>query len=660
MKKVIFTLLLSLTLCVGVFAQTDERKIEVIPTLSALGNGSELAVDSELVIAAKFKLSGKLSLYGQFGTMYNVFKMRFNEEWQLGFEPMVGIGTNHFRLSGFLNALNLKALDTRKMPFVEGGARFSITPWRKVWISVFTTWPISDRILVSPLEDMYLENEQGVFLIETNKWAYQVKSYGADIDLGIGKKFVASLDGFATNEENYQLGAGLQYQLFKNKPWILGGGVHYTKFEDENYYYIHNLFSSMIGNDIPGYTFKFGVSNYGGLGDINFSQMLGRLAEPMYFSPVKYKIESKSTKINEKFKIDCCNIGDAKCLDWTGAICISGGKSPYKIFVQWGDGTTQQFETAAQGNYPLQHHYTKIGQWLITISGMDSLGVTSKPCSNQINTKDCNEKSECEGVTLKFDVSQNKVKKLGTVYFNWNVQGADQVTFDGKEVAPSVPKYPVIFNETGKFYHTLKAWNKGKVCLEETITITVSDCDLPIIEIFTAEPLKIIGKGSTLVTWITSGADTVTLNGKSVAASGSQSFEVTSPMDFTLKAENKCDFVEKTVRVDYVPCILCNDIYFHDGSSQTDNFTTGLPCGGKLHIPYTIYNESEWCSYDVVIKWQIFMDTDNSTPTYSGSYIVHVPANSHPLNLFFDFTPPGATMLCCYKKVTLKIGACTN
>ena len=658
MKKVIFALLLSLTLCFGTFAQTDERKIEVIPTLSASGNGNGIALDSELIIAAKFKLSGKLSLYGQLGTMYNVYKMKFNEEWQLGFEPLVGIGTNHFRLSGFLNALNIKAFDTVKMPFVEGGVRFNITPWRKVWISVFTTWPISDPVFVMPLKDTYLETDEGVFLITNEIWARQEHSYGADIDLGVGKNLIFNLDGYAINNDNYQLGAGIQYQLFKKKPWVIAGNVFYTNFEDKDYFFAQNVFPQFLQDDRQGYSFKLGISNYGGLGLTNFNDQLVRIAQPQYYSPVKKQLIKKTTKIGEAFKFDPCSWG-GKCLDFSGSLCITQGVAPYKIFADWGDGT-EQYIVEKMGPYSINHHYLTAGEKKIIISGMDALGKTFSYVGKFL-ADDCgNIKTECENVTLKFDVSQNKVKKLGTVYFNWDVKGADQVTFDGKDVAPVVPKYPVIFNETGKFSYTLKAWNKGKVCLEETIMITVSDCDLPIIELFTAEPLRIIGKGSTLVTWITSGADTVTLNGKPVAASGSQSFDVIGPMDFTLKAENKCDFVEKTVPVDFVPCILCNDIYFHDGSSQTDNFTTGLPCGGPLHIPYTIYNESEWCEYDVEIKWQIFMDTDTSTPTYSGSYIVHVPANAHPLNLFFDFTPVGATIQCCYKKVELKIGACTN
>jgi len=660
LKKLIFVFLMTL-MCLGSFGQTDEETMEIIPTVSASGNGSGLSLDSELIIAKKFTLTknNKWFLYGQLGAMYNVYKFKFSDEWQLGLEPMVGIGTKHFRLNGFLNGLAVKAPDTGKMPFVEGGARFSLTPWSNVWISLFGTWPISDPVYVMPLEDTYFETDEGVFLVGIDKWARQVNSYGFDIDFGFAEKFIANLDGFKIEGNNYQVGAGIQYHLFKNKPWIIGGNVYYTNFENEDWYYIHNIFPGMFGNDIEGYTFKFGISNFGGLGEANFSQKLNRIAEPMYFSPVVWeKKESTPTKINSPFKVDCCNIGSPQCLYFTGAICISGGLPPYRIFVDWGDGTTTQYTVEVAGNFPISHSYLQAAEYIIMISGLDKKDKTSRPCGNKIVTKDCGDSSECEDVTMKFDVSQNKIKKLETVYFNWSVEGADQVTFDGKDVATVVPKYPVIFNETGKFTYVLKAWNKGKVCLEKAIVITVVDCNLPIVELFTVDPLKIIGKGSVLVTWTTSGADIVTLNGQVVAAQGNQTFEITSPTDFNLLAKNKCDEVEKTLHVDFIPCILCNDIYFHDGSSQTDNFTS-LPCGGSLHIPYTIYNESE-CEYDVLIKWQIFMDTDTSVPTYSGSYTVHVPANAHPLNLFFDFTPPGATAQCCYKKVTLKIGACTN
>lgn len=657
MKKLFFALLLSLTLCLGTFAQTDERKIEVIPTISASGNDNGLALDSELIIAAKFNLSGKWSLYGQLGTMYNVFETKFSEEWQLGFEPMVGIGTNRFRLSGFLNSLNVKAFDTGKMPFIEGGARFSLTPWKNVWVSVFTTWPISDPVFVRPLKDTYMENEEGVFIINNEIWAKQEHSYGADINVGLGAKFLINLDGYAINNDNYQLGAGLQYQLFKNKPWIIGGNVFYTNFEDKDYFYAHNIFPQFLQDDRQGYSFKLGISNYGGLGNTDFNNQLLRIAQPQYYSPVKKQLVTKTTKIGGPFKFDPCAWG-GKCLDFEGSLCITQGLPPYKIFVDWGDGLTEQYIVEKMGPFVINHHYLTAGEKRIIISGMDALNKTFSYIGKFLAEECGRTDDECENVTMDFGVSQNKVKRLGTLFFDWDVQGADQVTFDGKEVAPVVPKYPVVFNELGRFSYTLKAWNKGKVCLEKTITITVVECDLPIIGSLTADPMRIVGKGSTVVSWSTSGADIVTLNGQPVATSGSQTFEVTASMDFILKAENKCDSVEKTIRVDFIPCVLCDNIFFHDTGSQTEIFN-GNPCltNPPWHLPYTIYNKSAWCDFDVTIYWEI---TRDNVKYDSGEYTVHVPAGANPLNLFFDYPTAGATTQCCYNKITLKIKGCTS
>jgi hypothetical protein len=487
MKKMFFVLLMSL-LCFGAFAQTEEktkpiqtneRTMEVIPTLSASGNGDGIALDSELIIAKRFTLSNKWFLYGQLGAMYNVYKMKFAEEWQLGFEPMVGIGTNHFRLSGFLNGLTVKAFDTGKMPFIEGGVRLSLTPWKNVWVSIFGTWPVSDPVFVMPLEDTYFENDEGVFLVGSEKWTRQVNSYGFDVDFGFGKKFIASLDGFKIEGENYQLGAGLQYQLFKSKPWIIGGNVFYTKFENENWYYIHNLFPGMLGNDPKGYTFKLGISNYGGLGEVNFSQKLGRIAEPMYFSPVIWEVKKgEPKKINDPFKVDCCNIGDPKCLDFVGSICISGGLSPYKIFVDWGDGTSTQYIVNVPGNYPISHHYLKAGEYIIMVSGMDRNDRTSKPCGNKIITKDCGDVDpKCENVVMEFWADRKTIKPGETVNFGWSVDGATRVTFENAEVEANVGKYPIVFNTLGSFSYTLRAYTLvGDVelfCKEQTITINV-------------------------------------------------------------------------------------------------------------------------------------------------------------------------------------------
>ncbi len=114
MKKLLFFLLMFSVASLGMFSQTDEetkieRTMEIIPVISAVGGQNGVSVDSEVVIAKKFFLgkNHKWSLYTQIGAMYNLYQNeafgdKFSES-QLGFEPMIGFGTNHFSVSGFLN-----------------------------------------------------------------------------------------------------------------------------------------------------------------------------------------------------------------------------------------------------------------------------------------------------------------------------------------------------------------------------------------------------------------------------------------------------------------------------------------------------------------------------------------------------------------------------
>ena len=476
MKKMLILFLISI-FCFSSFGQTEERKIEVVPTISALGDGHSVSLNTEVVIAGKFKLNKNWNLYGQLGTMYNLYQNKVAEEqfaeWQLGFETMAGIGNNNFRLSGFLNSLSIRDWNTGTMPFVEGGVRFNYVPWQKVWLSIFGTWPISHPVFVNAWDDAYLENDGGLFLINTDNWAMQLSSYGADINLGIGEKFIASLNGFAINENNYQFGAGLQYQLFKNKPWILGGNVFYTNFENENYYYIHNTFLGMLGNDMGGYTFKIGVSNYGGLGNRDFSNVLSRIVQPMYFSPVIKEQRVKITKIGEAFKFAPCR-WEGECLVFNGAICITGGKAPYRIFIDWGEGTTEQYTVEGMGSFGIKHIYKKAGELRILISGMDALGKTFSYTGKFI-AENCNKTRDCcEDVTAQFDVDKNDIKFGESVNFNWNVVGADQVLFEGKSVEFVVKKYTVTPDTLGTHTYNLRVYKEGKLCKDLAIRVNVT------------------------------------------------------------------------------------------------------------------------------------------------------------------------------------------
>lgn len=648
MKKLFFTLLLSLALCSGIFAQANEQSMEVIPTISVSGNQDGWSLDSELIIAKKFSLSknNKWFLYGQFGAMYNVFETKFSDEWQLGFEPMVGVGTKNFRLSGFLNGLTVKALDTGKMPFVEGGVRFSITPWRKLWVSVFTTWPISNPILInSSYDEYYFENNEGVFLNQTTteKWAYQEKSYGADINLGIGKKLIVSLDGFAMDENNYQLGTGLQFRLFKHKPWIFGGNVFYTNFENNNYYYIHNIFPGMLGNDMKGYTFKLGISNRGGLGESNFSDQLVKIAQPQYYSPVAWKLEKKSiqTKIGEAFKFDPCVWG-GECLDFVGSLCITQGKSPYKIFVDWGDGITESYTVQQMGPWPFKHHYSKEGEYRILISGMDTLGKTYS-YTNKFEAKNCINTNECENVEAFFYASRTQVKPGEIVYFTWDVQNAEKATFNEKDVELLVTNYPVVFDTLGTFNYTLKAYNKGKLCVEKTITITVTTCPTAKILSLSANPTEVVNGGSTTISWVINNWKTVTLNGIDVTnltnenGIGSKTFtNITATTNFILNVGNDCPSSDTaSVKVTII-------------NNQCPEATSTAPQGFELPNS-SIETETNWVNANVKPgPWIFLYKNDGSTPCAAAQIDASVVLIKAGTKYIYYLNVSAGQQLCSY------------
>ena len=466
MKKIIFLLLMTIMFFGGISA-TDEKKVEVIPTISSSGNSNSIALGTELVIASKFHLIGKWNLYGQFGAMYNLYQNKVSKdkfsEWQLGFEPLVGIGTDRFRVSGFLNSLTIKKRDTADMPFTEGGIRFSITPCRWAWLSVFTTWPISDPVLAN---HSITELSRGYGIIE--KWAQQLNSYGGNIDVALGKKIIIGLDSFARNMDNWQLAAGVQYQLFKNKPWVLGGNVFYTKFLNKNYLFIYNIFPGMLGDDMKGYSFKFSVSNTGSLKDVDFSNLLNRISEPMYFSPVTYEESGESLPCIPCDKSeDCLNVKMIFNADKT--VIKPGETVNFSWDVNDADKVTldnSEVECSVP-NYPII--FVSNGEYPHTLRAYNN----GKLCQEKTITITVDETAECLNVKLDFNADKTKINLGETVTFSWVVTGADKATLDDVAVEFVVPNYPVVPVSVGEYSYTLRTYKNGKLCQEKTITITV-------------------------------------------------------------------------------------------------------------------------------------------------------------------------------------------
>lgn len=57
---------------------------------------------------------------------------------------------------------------------------------------------------------------------------------------------------------------------------------------------------------------------------------------------------------------------------WTGT--FTGGKAPYKITIDWGDGTVDTYDVTNGDEQKFTHHYEVVGVYPIIITAVDSLG----------------------------------------------------------------------------------------------------------------------------------------------------------------------------------------------------------------------------------------------------------------------------------------------
>jgi len=238
---------------------------------------------------------------------------------------------------------------------------------------------------------------------------------------------------------------------------------------------------------------------------------------------------------------------------------------------------------------------------------------------------------------------------------SWETTGATSVTLEGEAVSVTGSKE---FTITAARTFTLVAKND---CSQTTKTVSVSICNAPEITSLVATPSSVVSGGKTTVSWATTGATAVTLDGIAVALSGSKEFTVTANKTFTLVAKNSCSEVTKTVSVTVYSCTLCDSIFFHADGSQTKIWNT-LPCSGDLSLPFTIFNKSTTCPFPVQLYWEVLYNT--GTP-YTGTIDLGViPAGANPANFTFTFDESlhkgGVTINSCYKKVTLKVIGCTG
>ena len=131
----------------------------------------------------------------------------------------------------------------------------------------------------------------------------------------------------------------------------------------------------------------------------------------------------------------------------------------------------------------------------------------------------------------------------------WNTTNAASVTMNGSAVAASGTQS---YSPAGTTTYTLVATNStGSVT--RTATVTVNAVQPPPVPMptasLTASPSSILSGSSSTLSWNTTDAATVTLNGSTVPVTGMQSVSPAATMTYTLIARNATGSVTKTATV---------------------------------------------------------------------------------------------------------------
>lgn len=93
------------------------------------------------------------------------------------------------------------------------------------------------------------------------------------------------------------------------------------------------------------------------------------------------------------------------------SVDISGGKEPYKLFVNWGDGTDELVKVPSPGRVFLFHEYANIKQYTIRATAIDNTG-SERSLEVLALTLEAPKKSEVLGITHQL----NWLKDIPTIY----------------------------------------------------------------------------------------------------------------------------------------------------------------------------------------------------------------------------------------------------
>jgi hypothetical protein len=150
--------------------------------------------------------------------------------------------------------------------------------------------------------------------------------------------------------------------------------------------------------------------------------------------------------------------------------------------------------------------------------------------------------------TATFAVTPTSIQAGQSCTLTWDTTNATSVTLNGNAVSldGTLTRTP-----TATTTYTLVATNAaGSITKTATVTVTAAPPTVPLpTASLSANPTTITAGQSSTLTWNTTDATSVTMNGSPVAASGTQSYSPTTTTTYTLVATNSTGSVTRQVTV---------------------------------------------------------------------------------------------------------------
>jgi hypothetical protein len=162
---------------------------------------------------------------------------------------------------------------------------------------------------------------------------------------------------------------------------------------------------------------------------------------------------------------------------------------------------------------------------------------------------DDDDDSASTALSAKLTANPTTIQAGQSSTLSWTSSNATSVYLDGAVVAKSGSK--TVSPSSTKTYNLLAVSGTNQVTSSATVTVSAT-APPPVAQptaSLTANPTSINAGGSTTLTWTTSNATSVTMNGVSVAVNGSKSYSPSVTTTYTLVASNSAGSATATATV---------------------------------------------------------------------------------------------------------------